>query len=213
PPLGFWRSVGASYKGFFHESFMDDLAHAAGADPLQFRLDLTRDEWLPAYYVLEAVRDMSGWTGQTEDGVGRGIAMVYSFGTPCAMVIEVRDVDGTIRLTNAWIAADPGVALDPSIIEAQLTGAMAYGLSAAMGEEITFAGGVAEQKNFPDYDPLRMPQMPAVEVRILENQKRLNGIGEVGTPPAAPALANALFDLTGKRVRDLPLNKAFEFYV
>ncbi|SNS76806.1 xanthine dehydrogenase family protein molybdopterin-binding subunit [Antarctobacter heliothermus] len=213
PPLGFWRSVGASFNGFFHESFMDELAHAAEADPLQFRLDLTRDEWLPAYYVLEAVRDMSGWTGQTENGVGRGIAMVYSFGTPCAMVIEVRDVDGMIRLTNAWIAADPGVALDPSIIEAQLTGAMVYGLSAAMGEEITFAGGVAEQKNFPDYDPLRMPQMPAVEVRILENQDRLNGVGEVGTPPAAPALANALFDLTGKRVRELPLNKAFEFYV
>ncbi|MDD9728880.1 molybdopterin-dependent oxidoreductase [Mameliella sp. AT18] len=212
PPLGFWRSVGASFNGFFHECFMDELAVAAGADPLEMRLHLTRDEWLPAFYALEAVRDMSGWTGKTEEGVGRGLAMVYSFGTPTAIVIEVRDVDGAVRLTDAWIAADPGVALDPSIIEAQLTGAMAYGLSAAIGEEITFAGGVVDQKNFPDYEPLRMAQMPRTQVTILENQERLNGIGEVGTPPAAPALANALFDLTGKRVRELPLNKAFDFY-
>ena len=213
PPLGFWRSVGASFNGFFHECFMDELAVAAGADPLEMRLKLTRDEWLPAFFALEAVRDMSGWTGKTEEGVGRGLAMVYSFGTPTAMVIEVRDVEGAVRLTDAWIAADPGVALDPSIIEAQLTGAMAYGLSAAIGEEITFAGGVVDQKNFPDYEPLRMAQMPRTQVTILENQERLNGIGEVGTPPAAPALANALFDLTGKRVRELPLNKAFDFYV
>ncbi|MBY6163450.1 molybdopterin-dependent oxidoreductase [Mameliella alba] len=213
PPLGFWRSVGASFNGFFHESFMDELAVAAGADPLEMRLKLTRDEWLPAFYVLEAVRDMSGWTGKTEEGVGRGLAMVYSFGTPTAMVIEVRKTDGMIRLTDAWIAADPGVALDPSIIEAQLTGAMAYGLSAAIGEEITFADGRVEQQNFPDYDPLRMPQMPRVAVKVLENQERLNGIGEVGTPPAAPALANALFDLTGKRARSLPLNKEFDFHV
>lgn len=212
PPLGFWRAVGASFNGFFHESFVDELAHAAGADPLAFRLGLTRDEWLPGFYALEAVRDMSGWTGKTPEGVGRGVAMVYSFGTPCAMVIEVQDQEGDIRLTNAWIAADPGVALDPSIIEAQLTGGMVYGLSAAMGEEITFAGGQVEQQNFPDYDALRMPQMPAVEVQVLENQKRLNGIGEVGTPPAAPALANALFDLTGTRARELPLNRTFSFY-
>ncbi|KUF09014.1 xanthine dehydrogenase family protein molybdopterin-binding subunit [Pseudoponticoccus marisrubri] len=222
-PMGFWRSVGASFNGFFHESFMDELAHAAGADPLAFRMALTRDEWLPAYYVLEAVRDMSGWTGETPEGTGRGVAMVYSFGTPTAMVIEVqRDSEtaedgtvshGPIRLTHAWIAADPGIALDPRIIEAQLSGGMVYGLSAAMGEEITFAGGRVEQQNFPDYEPLRMSQMPQVDVQILETQERLNGIGEVGTPPAAPALANALFDLTGQRVRELPLRKQFDFYI
>ncbi len=212
PPLGFWRSVGASFNGFFHESFMDEMAHAAGRDPLELRMALTRDEWLPAWQVLEAVGDMSGWTGKTPEGTGRGLAMVYSFGTPTAMVIEVQDQDGLIRLTNAWIAADPGVALDPGNIEAQLTGAMAYGLSAAIGEEITFAGGQVQQTNFPDYAALRMAQMPPVEVRVLQNQERLNGIGEVATPPAAPALANALFDLTGKRVRELPLNKHFDFY-
>jgi isoquinoline 1-oxidoreductase beta subunit len=213
PPLGFWRSVGASYNGFFHECFMDELAHAAGRDPLDLRMELTRDEWLPAWQVLEAVKEMSGWTGKTPEGTGRGLAMVYSFGTPVAMVIEVQDQEGQIRLTKAWIAADPGVALDPGNIEAQLTGGMAFGLSAAIGEEITFDGGAAEQRNFPDYEPLRLTQMPQTAVRILQNQERLGGIGEVATPPAAPALANALYDLTGKRVRDLPLKKHFDFLV
>ncbi|MFW2545015.1 molybdopterin cofactor-binding domain-containing protein [Primorskyibacter sp. 2E107] len=213
PPLGFWRSVGASYNGFFHECFMDELAQAAGADPLEMRLKLTRDEWLPAFYCLEAVRDMSGWTGTTPEGTGRGLAMVYSFGTPVAVVIELQSTEGGIRLTGAWMAADVGVALDPGNIEAQLTGALAYGLSAAIGEEITFADGIAQQRNFPDYEPLRLSQMPPVTVKILQNQDRLSGIGEPGTPPAAPALANALFDLTGTRFRDLPLKKHVDFFV
>ncbi|WP_425101263.1 molybdopterin cofactor-binding domain-containing protein [Tropicibacter sp. S64] len=213
PPLGFWRSVGASYNGFFHECFMDELAVAAQTDPMEMRLKLTRDEWLPAFYCLEAVRDMSGWTGKRQEGVGRGLAMVYSFGTPVAVVIEVASTEGGIRMTNAWMAADVGVALDPGNIEAQLTGGLAYGLSAAIGEEITFANGQVDQRNFPDYEPLRMSQMPKVEVQILQNQERLNGIGEPGTPPAAPALANALFDLTGTRARELPLKKHFDFFV
>ncbi|MBV2361393.1 molybdopterin-dependent oxidoreductase [Thalassococcus sp. CAU 1522] len=211
PPLGFWRSVGNSFNGFFHESFMDEMAHAAGADPLEFRLALARAEWAPAAAVLDAVKEMSGWTGKTPDGTGRGVAMTYSFGTPVAMVIEVKDSDGGIRLTGAWIAADMGIALDPGIIEAQLTGGMAYGLSAAMNEEITFADGMVEQLNFPDYEPLRIGQMPPVAVRILETQDHLGGAGEVATPPAAPALANAIFDLTGQRARELPLRKQFSF--
>ncbi|MBO9466748.1 xanthine dehydrogenase family protein molybdopterin-binding subunit [Tropicibacter sp. R15_0] len=213
PPLGAWRSVGASFNGFFIESFVDEMAHAAGQDPLDFRLTLTRAEWEPAYNVLQAVKEMSGWTGTTPEGIGRGVAMVYSFGTPVAMVIEVQDVDGSVRLNEAWIAADPGVALDPSIIEAQLFGGMVYGLSSAMGEEITFADGAVEQQNFPDYEPLRMPQMPKVTVRILETQEHISGIGEPGTPPAPPALANAIFDLTGQRIRQLPLNKDIDFYI
>ncbi len=213
PPMGFWRSVGASFNGFFSESFVDEMALAAGVDPLEFRLKLTRDEWEPAYNVLQAVKEMSGWTGETPEGVGRGVAMVYSFGSPAAIVIEVKDQDGDIRMTDAWIAVDPGVALDPSIIEAQLSGGMAYGLSAAIGEEITWADGEVEQLNFPDYEPLRIQQMPRVSVRILETQEHIGGIGEVGTPPAAPALANAIFDLTGTRARSLPLNKEFSFFV
>ena len=212
-PIGFWRSVGNSFNGFFHESFMDEMAHAAGADPLAFRLDLARREWAPAAAVLEAVREMSGWDTPKAPGTGRGVALCYSFGTPVAMVVEVRDEDGAIRLSRAWIACDVGTALDPSIIEAQMVGGMVYGLSAAMGEEITFAGGSVEQLNFPDYDALRMSQMPVTEVRVLQGQERLGGVGEPGTPPAAPALANAVFDLTGERVRELPLRKRVRFVV
>lgn len=209
-PVGFWRSVGASINGFFMESFVDELAHAAGADPLEFRLELAREEWAPAAKVLEAVKEMSGWTGTTPEGVGRGVAMTYSFGTPVAQVIEVAEEDGLIRLRKAWIAADLGVALDPRNLESQMSGGMAYGLSAAMFGEITFAGGAAEQVNFPDYDAIRMHTMPQVEVRILEEQTHISGAGEPGTPPAAPALANALFDLTGKRARRLPLIHDFD---
>jgi isoquinoline 1-oxidoreductase beta subunit len=212
PPLGFWRSVGASHNGYFLDGFIDEMAHAAGADPLQFRMDLCRDEWEPAYAVLEAVKEMSGWTGETPEGVGRGVGFVYSFGTPVAVVIEVKDEDGSIRLTNAWIAADPGVALDPGILEAQLMGGVAFGLSAAIGEEITFDEGAAQQENFYDHEHMRMSMMPPVQVRILENQERLGGIGEPGMPPAPPALANAIFDLTDERARELPLVKQFDFY-
>ncbi|MEW2913148.1 molybdopterin cofactor-binding domain-containing protein [Leisingera sp. JC11] len=212
-PIGAWRSVGASFNGFFMESFLDEMAHAAGADPLEFRLALTRQEWAPAAKVLEAVKEMSGWTGKTPDGVGRGVAMTYSFGTPVAQVIEVAEEDGLIRLRKAWIAADLGVALDPQNLEAQMFGGMAYGLSAAMFGEITFAEGAAEQGNFPDYDAIRMHTMPQVEVRILEEQTHISGAGEPGTPPAAPALANALFDLTGKRARRLPLMHDFDLLI
>ncbi|AZV77557.1 xanthine dehydrogenase family protein molybdopterin-binding subunit [Parasedimentitalea marina] len=212
-PVGFWRSVGNSFNGFFVESFIDEMAHEAGTDPLEFRLALARTEWAPAAGVLEAVKEMSGWTGKTPDGVGRGVAMCYSFGTPVAEVIEVVDDDGSIRINKAWIACDMGVALDPETVKAQMFGGMAYGLSAACFGEITFADGEVEQGNFPDYDALRMHTMPQTEVRVLETQKHLGGAGEPGTPPAAPALTNAIFDLTGKRARRLPLMHDFDIMV
>jgi isoquinoline 1-oxidoreductase beta subunit len=210
-PVGFWRSVAASFNGFFSDSSIDEMAHKAGRDPLEFRLELARAEWEPAAKVLETVRDMSGWTGKTPAGIGRGVALVYSFGTPVAQVIEVADRDGDIAITKAWIAADLGLVVDPQNTEAQLFSGLAYGLSAACFGEITFDNGAVEQENFPDYDAMRMPSMPAVEVAVLQNQKHMGGAGEPGTPPAAPALANALFDLTGERARELPLNKRFSF--
>ncbi|MFT6456754.1 molybdopterin cofactor-binding domain-containing protein [Pseudophaeobacter arcticus] len=210
-PVGFWRSVAASFNGFFSDSIIDEMAHKAGRDPLEFRLELARAEWEPAAKVLETVRDMSGWTGKTPAGIGRGVALVYSFGTPVAQVIEVADRDGDIAITKAWIAADLGLVVDPQNTEAQLFSGLAYGLSAACFGEITFDNGAVEQENFPDYDAMRMPSMPAVEVAVLQNQKHMGGAGEPGTPPAAPALANALFDLTGERARELPLNKRFSF--
>lgn len=208
-PVGSWRSVGASHNGFFHESFVDEMAHAAGRDPLAFRLELMRDEHPPSAGCLQMVREMSGWTGNTPDGVGRGVAFTYSFGTSVAQVIEVVDEGGAIRIARAWIACDIGLALDPGIVEAQMFGAMIYGLSAACFGEISFSGGMVEQGNFPDYDALRMHNAPATEVRILQTNRHMGGAGEPGTPPSMPALGNALFDLTGRRARELPLNRNF----
>ncbi len=212
-PVGFWRSVGNSHNGFFHETFVDELAHAAGRDPLEFRLELIKGEHAPSAACLEAVRDMSGWTGKTPDGTGRGVAITYSFGTPVAQVIEVVDEDGTIRINKAWIACDMGLALDPENVKAQMFGGMMYGLSAACFGEITFADGEVEQFNFPDYDAIRMHTAPEVEVAVLETNRFMGGAGEPGTPPSMPALGNALFDLTGKRARSLPLNQSFNLLV
>ncbi|WP_171209781.1 MULTISPECIES: xanthine dehydrogenase family protein molybdopterin-binding subunit [unclassified Ruegeria] len=212
-PVGFWRSVGNSHNGFFHETFMDEMAHAAGQDPLEFRLALAKSEHAPSAGCLAAVKEMSGWTGQTPDGVGRGVALTYSFGTPVAQVIEVVDEDGSIRISKAWIACDMGLALDPATVEAQMIGGMIYGLSAAVQGEITFADGEVEQYNFPDYDGLRMHNTPLTEVRILETNKHMGGAGEPGTPPSMPALGNALFDLTGERARTLPLNRQFDLLI
>lgn len=212
-PLGFWRSVGNSVNAFMHDSFLDELAHAAAADPLEFRLDMMRTEHAPSAGVLEAVRDMSGWSGKREAGIGRGVAFAHSFGTPVAQVIEVIDEDGSIRINRAWIAADLGIALDPGNLEAQMYGGMIYGLSAACFGEITFAGGEVEQGNFPDYDALRIHNAPVTEVQILASGGHLGGAGEPGTPPSMSALTNAIFDLTGKRARTLPLMHEFDLLI
>lgn len=213
-PLGFWRSVGNSMNAFFLESFIDELAHKAGADPLEVRLGLMRDTHDPSATLLETVREMSGWDSLKRPGFGRGVAFCYSFGTPVAQVLEVQDTPDGIRLTRAWIACDPGLAMDPGIVEAQMTGAMVYGLSAAVQGAITFADQAVVEQNFPDYEPLRMHTTPRFEVKVLQNNGtfgHIGGAGEPGTPPAAPALANALFDLTGTRARALPLNRQFRF--
>ena len=209
-PLGFWRSVGNSMNGFFFDSFIDEMAHAAGRDPLEFRYELIVKEHAPSAYLLEAVREMSGWTGQTPEGVGRGVGFTYSFGSPVVEVVEVHQTDAGIRISDCWIAADVGVALDPGNLEAQLIGGALYGLSAAIMQEITFDQAEAEQFNFPDYDALRMHNTPRFHVSVHENNRYIGGVGEPGTPPAASALANALFDLTGVRARELPLMHHFD---
>jgi isoquinoline 1-oxidoreductase beta subunit len=207
-PVGSWRSVGASQNGFFHETAIDELAHLAKADPLKFRLDQIEHE--PSRKVLQAVADMSNW-GQPMPNRAKGIAFCMNFGVPCAEVIEVEQTDAGLRMTGAWAAVDVGVALDPRNIEAQVQGAMVYALSAAIRGEITFADGMAEQKTFYDFEPLRMPQVPKIQVQVLENLPQIRGIGEPGTPPAAPALGNAIFALTGQRLRALPFAKNITF--
>ncbi len=210
-PVGSWRSVGNSQNAFFWESFIDELAHEAGADPLTFRLDHIRPAHAPSADVLEKVAELSGWGGKSPAGTGRGVAFTHSFGTPVAEVVEVVEEDGDIRITNVWIAADPGLALDPSNVEAQLTGGAIFGLSAALWGEITIDDGMVYEGNFPDYELLRMNTAPRFQVALLQSGDRPTGIGEPAVPPAAPALANALFDLTGKRARELPLSKVFSF--
>lgn len=208
-PLGYWRSVGASQNGFFHESIIDEMAHASGADPLEYRLNLITHE--PSRRVLEAVAEMSGWGSELPEGHARGVAMVMSFGVPTAEVIEVANTDAGIKLVKAWAAVDVGTALDPRNIEAQVQSGINFGLTAAIKGEITVADGVVEQSNFHDYDGIRMREAPPIEVRILENGERIRGIGEPGTPPAAPALANAIFAATGQRIRELPMQKQVRF--
>jgi len=208
-PVSSWRSVGASQNGFFHESIIDELAHAAGRDPLDLRLSLMSHE--PSRRVIEAVAEMSDWGSTLPDGHGKGVAFVLSFGVPVAEVVEVADTERGIRIVNAWAAVDVGTALDPRIIEAQVQSGINFGLAAAMMSEITVSDGKVEQSNFHDYNSIRINQAPAIAVKILENGEKIRGIGEPGLPPAAPALANAIFAATGQRIRELPLNKHVTF--
>ena len=210
-PLGFWRSVGNSHNGFIHEGFLDELAHAAGRDPLEFRLELMRPASAIAANVLETVGRLSGWGTPKAPGTGRGVAFTWSFGTPVAQVIEVADEGGRIRLARAWIVADLGRALDPGIVQQQMESGLIYGLSAAIHGRITFADGEVQERNFPDYDALRISGTPRIETFIHQVQGRMGGAGEPATPPAAAALVNAIFDLTGVRARELPLDGQFDF--
>ena len=207
-PLGFWRSVGNSQNVFFGESAIDELAHLAGVDPLEFRMSHLTHE--PSRAVLQAVAQMSNW-GTVPAGRARGVAFCIAFGVPSAQVIEVEETPDGIRMTGAWAAVDVGIALDPGNLNAQVSGAMIYGLSAAIRGEITLAEGRVQQATFWDYEPLRLPQIPQIEVKVLENMPDIRGIGEPGTPPAAPALANAIFALTGQRLREMPFNKTVTF--
>lgn len=208
-PIGFWRSVGNSFNGFFFDTFIDEMAVAAAKDPLEFRLNLARKEHEASAKVIEKVAEMANWTGQTPEGVGRGIGFTYSFGTPVAEVVEVVDEDGDIRINKCWIACDVGTALDPGIIEAQMISGAIYGFSAAVMGEISFDDGAVEQWNFPDFDALRMHNAPQFAVQILESGHGIGGVGEPGTPPSMPALGNALYDLTGTRATELPLIRSF----
>ena len=202
--LGWWRSVYASQNAFPEECFLDELAHAAGKDPLAFRKGL-----LPADHPLQAVLALAGekssWGKKLPTGMARGIACHSSFGSHVAEVAEVSLAKGSIRVHRVVVAVSCGTALNPDSVAHQMEGSVVYGLSAALRGEITFAKGAAQQANFPDQDPLHMSEMPRVETHIVSSTAAPGGIGEPGLPPIAPAVANALFALTGKRLRSLPL--------
>ena len=209
-PSSSWRSVGASSAGFFGESLLDELIHAAGADPLAERIRLCQADPV-SRKVLEAVGEMADWAGpRPGDRVGRGVAMVHSFGVPCAEIVEVRVTDAGLRLTGVWVAADVGRVVDPVNFENQVQGGVIWGLGHAMNCQITFAGGAAQQHNFNAHGGMRIYQCPPIHVRGLENGA-VRGIGEPPVPPAAPALAGAIFAATGQRLREMPFDRAVVF--
>jgi isoquinoline 1-oxidoreductase subunit beta len=201
----FWRSVGHSQNSFFLESFVDELAHAAGKDPFEFRRSLLGKQ--PRYKgVLELAAEKAEWGKSLPAGVHRGIAVVFSFGSWCAEVAEVSVAsDGTPKVHRVVAAVDCGMTVNPDIVKRQVESAIVYGLTAALYGKITFKDGRVEQSNFHDYRMLRMSEMPKVEVHIVPSHEAPGGMGEPGTPPIAPAVANAIFAATGKRIRKLPL--------
>lgn len=208
-PVSSWRSVGASQNGFFNESMMDELAIEANADPIEMRLGLITHQ--PTRDVLETVAKMANWGRDLPENHGLGVALVTSFGVPVAEIIEVVNTPRGIKILNVYVAADVGIAIDPVNIEAQLISAVNFGLAGAMMGEITLLDGKVQQTNFHNYDAIRMHQAPAIHSKILENGERIRGIGEPGTPPAAPALANAIYAATGLRLREMPFNKQIQF--
>ena len=209
-PVSSWRSVGASGNGFFHDCFLDELIHAAGADPLEERIRLCQHT--TSRKVLEEVGKLSGWDGPSMgENRGRGVAFCMSFGVPAAEVVEVTMTQAGLRIDKAYIVADVGTVLDPTNIEAQLFGGLIYGLSHAINSELTYENYAPQQNNYHAYEGLRLYQTPDVAVKVLENGSRIRGIGEPGLPPAAPALGNAIFAATGQRIRELPFNKYIDF--
>lgn len=209
-PVSSWRAVGASANGFFHDCFLDELIHAAGADPLQERLRLCLDE--SSRKVLETLGELSDWQGpeRGENG-GRGVAFCLSFGVPVAQVIDVTRTESGIRIDKVFAVVDTGIVLDPDNLEAQVYGGIIYGLSHGIYGELTYENHAPQQRNYHQYRSLRLYQTPEITVRALSNSSRIRGIGEPGLPPAAPALANAIFAATGQRIRELPLYRHVDF--
>lgn len=202
-PFGPWRSVDHSQHAFFTESFIDEVAHAAGKDPYEYRRSLLQSE--PRYLkVLEKVAQMSKWGSSLPEGKGRGIAIHGSFNSIVAEVVEVDTSGGTIQVDNVYCVADAGFAYNPNAFRAQMESGIIFGLSAALYGEITIKDGAVVQSNLHNYKVLRMNNAPSIHVEIINSGERAGGAGEPGTPPIAPALTNAIFAASGQRIRHLP---------
>lgn len=208
-PIGPWRSIGHGFSVFFIESFIDELAVAAGRDPLDYRSGL-----LPAasagHSVLEAVRRRSGWSRREDSAiVGWGVSLQFGWGTWIAVVTRVQRLDGAIRVSDIWAAVDCGVAINPPGVIKQIEGGLNFGLSAALFEQITVDGNGARQSNFHDYRLLRFDEAPAFHVELVSTgRERIGGVGECATSAVMPSVANAVAALTRRRTRRLPLTEA-----
>jgi isoquinoline 1-oxidoreductase beta subunit len=198
--------VGFSQNTFFTESFIDEMAHAAGKNPLEFRRKLLVKN-ARMLNVLNLAAEKAGW-GKAPAGRFQGISVVNNIGSFNAQVAEVSVTGGKLKIHKITCAVDCGRIVHPDIIEQQMQSGVVYGLSAALKGAITINKGRVEQNNFDDYDPLRIDEMPVVEVHIVPSTENPGGIGEASTPTVAPAVANAIYAATGKRLRSLPLQLA-----
>ncbi len=204
---GFWRGVGPTHNVFVIESFIDELAHKAGIDPVQFRLGML-DKAPRMKRVLQYAAEKSGWGAPLPARCGRGVSIQPSFASWIANVTEVEvDEDGGVHLRRITCVVDTGIAVNPNTVAAQLQGGLIFGLTAALFGEITFEKGRVQQSNFHDYRMLRMNETPPIDVYVLQSGEAPGGIGEAGTTAAAPALANAIFAATGTRLRRLPVDR------
>ena len=203
-PLGYWRSVENSYQGFFYESFIDELAQHAAQDPLEYRLALLQES--PRYQaVLRLAAEKIGWGRPLPGNSGTGIAVVASFGSIVAQAVQVAVTGDRLRVEKVVAAVDPGEVINPAGARDQVESGIIYGLTAALYGTITIDGGRVQQGNFHDYRMVRMDSAPYMEVYFIESGAAPGGMGEVGTPPVAPALCNAIYAATGQRIRRLPL--------
>lgn len=207
-PTGFWRSVGNSFNGFFIESFIDELAWHFKQDPVEYRLQLVEKK--AAENVLRRVRELSDWVNRLDRGESLGVAAYHCFGTAVAMVIQVEAEEGRLRVCKVWCVIDCGIAIDPDGVRKQMESSVNYGLCAALFGELTIANGKVASSNFNDYPVLRIHQSPEIEVEIVPSENPPTGVGEPATPLVAPALCNAVFTLTGTRIRKLPLRNALK---
>jgi isoquinoline 1-oxidoreductase beta subunit len=204
-PTLWWRSVGHSHSAFVVETLLDEMAHTAGKDPIEYRRALLGEH--PRHTrVLDLVAEKAGWGKPLPEGRGRGVALHESFGSIVAHVAEVSlSNEGKPRVHRIVCAIDCGPVVNPDTVHAQMEGGVVFGLSAALYGEITFEQGRVSQRNFHDYPMVRMNEAPEVEAHIVPSTERMGGVGEPGVPPVAPAVANAIFTLTGKRIRRLPI--------
>lgn len=203
-PVGFWRSVGHSHSAFVKESLVDEAAHAAKQDPLEYRLQMLAAR--PRHRrVLELAAGKAGWGTTLGEGQGRGIALHESFGSIVAMVAQVTMREGNLAIDHITIAADAGTVVNPAIVKAQLSGGAIFGLGAALHGKVTLKDAAVQEGNFDGYRVLQMADTPPIEVHLVESDVPPGGIGEPGVPPVAPALTNAIFAASGKRLRALPI--------
>lgn len=204
-PLAYWRSVFHSQNPFAVESFIDELAHSAGTDPLDFRIkNLHNNPRL--LHVIKRAAEISGWGSKRPDGTGVGIAVFEGYDSYCAEVAEVTVAGARIKVNKFWGVIDCGLVVNPDTVEAQMEGAIIFALTAALKGKITFSNGTVDQSNFDDYPLLSYDECPAIQIEIVRSSEKVGGVGEVGIAACAPALCNAIFAASGKRMRVLPLN-------